>query len=66
VSGRTAGFGLYFVSFVLLVAAGALVVAAGVTFLASLTPLYLSIGLSIAAIACAMVALAHHTRDDDG
>ena len=50
-SGRTAGFGLYFVSFVLLMAAGALVVAAGVTFLASLTPLYLSIGLSVAAIA---------------
>ena len=65
-SGRTAGFGLYFVSFVLLVAAGGLVVAAGVTFLASLTPLYVSMGLSIAAIACAMVALARHTRDDDG
>ena len=61
-----AGFGLYFVSFVLLVAAGALVVAAGVTFLASLTPLYVSVGLSIAAIACAMVALARHVRDDDG
>jgi uncharacterized membrane protein len=57
---------LYFVSFVLLVAAGALVVAAGVTFLASLTPLYVSVGLSIAAIACAMVALARHVRDDDG
>jgi uncharacterized membrane protein len=66
VSGRTAGFALYFVSFVLLVAAGALVVAAGVTFLASLTPLYVSVGLSIAAIACAMVALARHVRDDDG
>ena len=65
-SGRTAGFGLYFVSFVLLMAAGALVVAAGVTFLASLTPLYLSIGLSVAAIACAMVALARHTRVADG
>ena len=65
-SGRTAGFGLYFVSFVLLMAAGALVVAAGVTFLASLTPLYLSIGLSVAAIACAMVALARQTRDDAG
>ena len=65
-SGRTAGFGLYFVSFVLLVAAGGLVVAAGVTFLASLTPLYVSMGLSIAAIACAMVALARHVRDDDG
>ena len=62
---RTAGFGLYFVSFVLLVAAGALVVAAGVTFLASLTPLYVSMGLSIAAIACAMVALARHARDDE-
>jgi hypothetical protein len=59
-----AGFGLYFLSFVLLVAAGALVVAAGVTFLASLTPLYVSVGLSIAAIACAMVALARHVRDD--
>jgi uncharacterized membrane protein len=66
VSGRTAGFALYFVSFMLLVAAGALVVAAGVTFLASLTPLYVSVGLSIAAIACAMVALARHVRDDDG
>ena len=65
-SGRTAGFGLYFVSFVLLVAAGALVVGAGVTFLSSLTPLYVSIGLSIAAIACAMVALARHVRDDEG
>ena len=65
-SERTAGFGLYFVSFVLLVAAGGLVVAAGVTFLASLTPLYVSMGLSIAAIACAMVALARHVRDDDG
>ena len=65
-SGRTAGFGLYFVSFVLLVAAGALVVGAGVTFLASLTPLYVSVGLSIAAIACAMVALARHVGDDDG
>jgi hypothetical protein len=61
-----AGFGLYFLSFVLLVAAGALVVAAGVTFLASLTPLYVSVGLSIGAIACAMVALARHVRDDDG
>jgi hypothetical protein len=66
VSGRTAGFGLYLVSFVLLAAAGALVVAAGVTFLASLTPLYVSMGLSIAAIACAMVALARHTRGEDG
>ena len=65
-SGRTAGFALYFVSFLLLMAAGALAVAAGVTFFASLTPLYLSIGLSVAAIACAMVALARHTRDDDG
>jgi hypothetical protein len=37
-----------------------------VTFLASLTPLYVSVGLSIAAIACAMVALARHVRDDDG
>ena len=63
-SDRTAGFALYFVSFVLLVAAGGLVVAAGVTFLASLTPLYVSMGLSIAAIACAMVALARHVRDD--
>ena len=42
-SGRTAGFGLYFVSFLLLMGAGALAVAAGVTFFASLTPLYLSI-----------------------
>jgi hypothetical protein len=66
VSGRTAGFGLYFVSFLLLMGAGALAVAAGVTFFASLTPLYLSIGLSVAAIACAMVALARHTREDDG
>lgn len=65
-SGRAAGFGLYFVSFLLLVAAGALAVGAGVTFFASLTPLYLSIGLSVAAIACAMVALARHTRDEDG
>ena len=65
-SDRTAGFGLYFVSFLLLLGAGALAVAAGVTFFASLTPLYLSIGLSVAAIACAMAALARHTRDDDG
>jgi heme A synthase len=65
VSGRTSGFGLYFVSFVLLVAAGALIGGAAVTFLSSLTPLYVSLGLSVAAIACAMAALARHIRDDD-
>jgi hypothetical protein len=65
VSGRTAGFALYFVSFALLVAAGALIGGAAVTFLSSLTPLYVSIGLSVAAIACAMAALARHVRDAD-
>lgn len=64
-SGRTAGFGLYFVSFALLVAAGALIGGAAITFLSSLTPLYVSIGLSVAAIACAMAALARHVRDAD-
>ena len=64
-SSRTAGFGLYFVSFALLVAAGALIGGAAVTFLSSLTPLYVSLGLSIAAIVCAMVALARHIGRDD-
>ena len=61
-SGERAGFGLYLVSFALLIAAGALVAGAAVTFLSSLTPLYVSIGLSVAAIVCAMVALARHIR----
>jgi hypothetical protein len=56
---------LYFASFALLVAAGALIGFAGVSFLSSLTPLYVSIGLAIAAIACAMAALARHIRGDD-
>jgi len=63
VSDGNAGFGLYFVSFALLVAAGALIGFAGISFLSSLTPLYVSIGLSVAAIACAMAALARHTKD---
>jgi hypothetical protein len=60
VSDRRAGFVLYFVSFALLIAAGALIAGAAVTFLSSLTPLYVSIGLSVAAVVCAMVALARH------
>jgi hypothetical protein len=66
VSGRQAGFGLFFVSFALLVGAGALIGFAGVSFLSSLTPLYVSIGLAVGAIACAMAALARHVKDDDG
>jgi len=55
---------MYFVSFAVLVAAGGLIGFAAISFLSSLTPLYVSIGLSVAAIACAMVALARHTGQD--
>lgn len=63
-SGRQAGFGLYLVSFALLVASGALIGFAGISFLSSLTPLYASIGLAIGAIVCAMAALARHVKGD--
>jgi hypothetical protein len=57
------GFVWYFAGFGLLIAAGALIGAAAVTFLASLTPLYVSIGLSVAAIVCAMMGLGRHTGE---
>jgi uncharacterized Tic20 family protein len=56
------GLTWYFVGFALLLASGALIGTAAISFFASLTPLYLAIGASVAAIVCAMVALARHVQ----
>lgn len=53
----------YFVAFGLLLASGALIAVAAKSFLSSLTPLYVAIGLSIGAIGCAMVALARQVDE---
>ena len=53
----------YFVAFGLLLASGALIAVAARSFLSSLTPLYVAIGLSIGAIGCAMVALARQVHE---
>jgi hypothetical protein len=57
------GFGWFFVAFALLVAAGALIGVAAISFLSSLSPLYAATVLAVAAIVCALVALARATRD---
>ena len=57
-SGSRAGYGWFFASFCLLLVAAALIGVALVSLLASLTPLHISIALSIAAVVCALVALA--------
>lgn len=57
------GLAWFFAGFGLLVVSGALIGAAAITFLSSLTPLYASIALAIGAIACAMVALARHVEE---
>ena len=57
-----AGSRLFFLAFGLLLLAGVLIGTAAVTFLSSLTPLYVSIGLAVAAIVCALWALARHTE----
>jgi hypothetical protein len=62
VSGRR-GFGWFFAAFALLLAAGALIGAAAISFLSSLTPLYAATGLAVAAIVCALVALARATAE---
>jgi hypothetical protein len=53
----------YFTGFGLLLIAGALIGVSAISFLASLTPLYVSIGLSVAAIACSLVALSREVGD---
>jgi uncharacterized Tic20 family protein len=62
VSGSRAGFVWFFVAFVLLLAAGGAIGIAALSFLSSLGLLYLSIGLSVGAIVCALVALARHAK----
>lgn len=64
-SGSRAGFGWYFLAFALLAAAGAAIGIAALSFLSSLDLLYLSIGLSVGALVCALVALARHAEDAD-
>jgi len=53
----------YLVSFGLLVASGALIGVAAISFLASLTPLFIAIGLAVGSIVCAMVGLARQVGD---
>jgi hypothetical protein len=53
----------YFAAFGLLLAAGALIGSAAITFLSSMTPLYVSIGVAVGAIVCALVALARHVGE---
>jgi hypothetical protein len=53
----------YFASFGLLLAAGVSIALAARSFLSSLTPLYVAIGLSVGAIGCAMVALARQVDE---
>jgi hypothetical protein len=53
----------YFVAFALLLASGALIGVAAISFLSSLTPLYVAIGLAVGSIACAMVGLARQVGD---
>jgi hypothetical protein len=53
----------FFGAFGLLLVAGALIGSAAITFLSSLMPLYVSIGLSIGAIVCVLVALARHVGE---
>jgi hypothetical protein len=50
------GIGWYAGAFVALIVAAAFIGIAGASFLASLTPLYVSIVCSVAAIACGVVA----------
>jgi hypothetical protein len=65
VSGSHPGFSLFFLGFLLLVGAGVLILVAMLSFFTSLTPLYVSIGLCVAAIACAMVGFARYVRHAD-
>ena len=53
----------YLVAFGLLLASGAMIGVAAISFLASLTPLYVAIGLAVGAIVCAMVGLARQVGD---
>jgi hypothetical protein len=53
----------YLVAFGLLLASGAMIGVAAINFLASLTPLYVAIGLAVGAIVCAMVGLARQVGD---
>jgi len=55
-------YGWYFGAFVLLVAAGGCIVVAGLTFFGSLTSLWISIALSVGAIALAIVAWRRYPR----
>ena len=57
------GLAWYFAGFGLLLVAGALIGVSAISFLASLAPLYVSIGLSVAAIACSLVALSRQVGD---
>jgi uncharacterized protein involved in response to NO len=59
------GLAWYFAGFALLAASGALIGAAAISFLSSLTPLYASIALAVGAIVCAMVALARHVEEHE-
>jgi hypothetical protein len=55
----------FFISFGLLIASGALIAGAAISFLASLTPLYLAIALAAGAIVCSLVALARQAGDGE-
>jgi uncharacterized Tic20 family protein len=56
----------YLASFACLVVAGVFIGVAGVSLLASLTPLYISLAFSVAAIVFAIVAwLRHPKREPD-
>jgi hypothetical protein len=60
------GIGWYACAFVALIVAGALIGVAALSFFASLTPLYLSIVCSIAALACGVVAAVRARPGDAG
>jgi NADH:ubiquinone oxidoreductase subunit K len=59
-------YGWYLAAFATLIAAGACIGVAGVTFLRSLTPLYLSLVLSIAAIVLAVIAWRRFPKGERG
>jgi hypothetical protein len=56
------GYGWFFVAFGALVVSAGFIGLAGVTFFSSLTPLYVSVGCSVAAIVCAVIAWRRRPR----
>jgi hypothetical protein len=56
------GYGWFFGAFGALVVSAACIGLAGVTFLSSLTPLYVSMAFSVGAIVSAVIAWRRHPR----